>query len=220
MSVEESANKPTAPRDTSHYPTPVNVLVREWPVVKGAPVSFLVCLIVCGALIWLVIDRFYSAELRAKDATIQTLSLRPESTKEIEGIRAEIKVLRENEAGRLAVEWPPLSTEKAKAWVATLAPFKLKAITVYWNHTEGAQFYASLVDAFKAIDCKVLAAGGSSDPGGFSISAYREDPAGPALLKLLNDSGYRTTLEFMQVGNLAEAEARGERISIFLGPRI
>ncbi len=211
-------------KDSSHYPAPLNVIAREWSAIKSSPFSFIVCIIVVGILIWWSLDRLYTAELRAKDATIQTLSLRPESVpvqaQEIERLRSEMKLLRENETRRLVTEWPPLSDEQSRNWVKELSPYKIEAITIYWSHGEGQQFYAGLVSTFKAMNCKVIPAGGSCDPGGFEIHVSPDDPAGPVLLKLFNDGGYKANLTF-RAEKMAEIKARGEsRISIFLGPKI
>ena len=50
------ANKPINKKgdpqaaDVDHYPEPIKVLVREWHAIKAAPISFILCLIVVGAV--------------------------------------------------------------------------------------------------------------------------------------------------------------------------
>ncbi len=206
-----------------HYPEPIKILVREWHVIKGAPISFALCLIIIGVTIWLVIDRLYSSEIRAKDATIQTLSLRPESSasqaQEMQRLQIEIKALQNKESCRNATEWQSLSDEQIEIWREALAPYRLESISLFWTHAEGSQFYASLARVLKDSGCKLTHESGSSGSNEFIVYAPADDPVGKVILGLLNQSGYKTSMVKQDIDWKQWRKDGNSQITIFLGTK-
>lgn len=228
--TNKTTNKKGDPQivDVDHYPDGFKFIAREWHVIKGAPAAFVLCLIVVGAVIWFVIDRLYDAELRAKDATIETLSLRPESnksqTKETQRLRAEIKALQDKESYRIVTEWQPLSDEQIEVWRKALAPHKIESVSLFWTHAEGSQFYASVSRALKDSGCKVTHESGSSgsrEPGSseFIVYASPDDPVGEVVLSLLNQSGYKAKMNKEVIDWKQWRKDGNSQITIFVGAK-
>lgn len=214
--------------DVDHYPAPIKLLVREWHAIKGEPISFVLCLIIVAGTVWIVVDKLYSAELRAKDATIQTLSLRPESTpsqtREMERLQAELKALQDKESYRVATEWQPLSDEQIEVWRKALAPHKIESVAMFWTHSEGSQFYASVSRALKDSGCKMTHESGSSgsrESGSseFVVFASPDDPAGEAVLRLLNQSGYKAKMNKEAIDWKQWRKDGNSQITVFLGAK-
>jgi hypothetical protein len=99
------------------WPWPLSILRKEWPIVKGAPVSFMLGVVVCGILLslgayWLV-DRFYGAEIRAQTATIKTVeSERDSYRKQLEdagvfpsSLKKRVLILA-TQLDRFTTQWP------------------------------------------------------------------------------------------------------------------
>src|SRR5690606_21071811 len=187
----------TSNNEESHtsYPFPVNIVMREWPKVRAAPWSFAACLVagvVLGALV--VYSLFQSFVIPGKDATIQQLSLRPESIpahqeaqqKEIQALRAEINELIGRDAARLANAWPPLSEAQITTWAKALEAHGIKSFTVYWDQSvDAVEFYRSLRKVGEKVGFQVLPGSGSIESPMIYVGTTPKHPAGPALLKLL-----------------------------------
>src|SRR5438067_8727206 len=72
---------------------------KEWPVVRGAPVSFVICSLLCSAVAasatyWFV-DHLYGGTINQKDATLRMIEEeRDRSNRENEKLLKQIEALR------------------------------------------------------------------------------------------------------------------------------
>lgn len=186
--------------DHSSHPWPLNVFVKEWPVVVKAPRSFTLCvlavsLILCFGAYWLI-NNFYDAELKAKNATIETLSLRPESIpaqeQEINLLKSELTSIQD----QMPKKWTALTKDQIALWAKTLGSQHIQSMIVYWDGARNAeQLYSSLVDVGKISHFNVnMGVGFASDPE-VEIVTAKGEPSAHILADLFKSINNRVKLE-------------------------
>lgn len=144
---------------------------KAWPVVRQAPVPFAICTLIAAgvfacAVYWYEQNR-YEAVLAGKDATIQFLSLRPESIpaqeQEIIDLKAKVAEAEARDASLTAKlqsmqqandkrEWPGLTEAQIDAWVEALRPLHIHLLTVYIDYPD---FGSDLLRSFRTISKKL-----------------------------------------------------------------
>lgn len=201
------------------------VFLKEWPIVKKAKWSFAVCVLiatcVAAVAVYWVVDRVYSAEIKGKDATIQTLSLRPESLpiqqQEIIDLRAQIAFLRAN-------EWPPLSSDLIQRIARAIHGERVKSFTVYWQPgINAARFYASLQELANAEGIVVSSGGGNADLNQIVISSFTgpegRQTAATAIVEILKEAKYPVALDLIDHSQHKPSPQDVGNIGFFMGEK-
>jgi len=172
----------------SQHPVIEKLFGKEWHVVKGAPLSFVLSVAVVSVAIWYAIDYLYSAQIRAKDATIQTLSLRPESVPaqeaEVRKLKAEVEQLKSEKSSKIAKTWRPLSESEIQAWARELAPFKGRYVAVQVSDSNSEDFGRTLYRVFSDAKWENVSFGMNYWKPGISVLANSKEPALPKLKEL------------------------------------
>lgn len=201
MAIEE---RKQVPKVDEHSQNPVTSFLLNYGQIKKVWPQFVACCLAIGILEWFILGQIYSGEIRAKDATIQTLSLRPESMPNQDQ------------------EWAPLTESQISEWVTTLEGSGLKTLVVYWGPEVGARrFFLSLKQVGKRLRIDVKAGLGNADGPEIEIVAPDNEPARPAVeqlfKKLLSGTGY--PIKTVHFQNPTKQPPAGE-VSVFIGEKI
>ena len=225
--VPETSNPPmsaSAPKNpTPEPPTASGIhpiadfFRKEWGTVKNAPFFFTMCVLVgAGAAYWLV-DHLYSAELRAKDATIQTLSLRPESIpaqeQEIAFLKSQLEILQSQTPKR----YVKFTDTQIETWVKALEPFHLKTMVLLWSSVNGEQILMSLVEVGKRGKFQVGTGTGYATDQEIEIVTAKGEPAAQTLVSLFKTINNRVKLE--EGGNADVPAPQLGTVLVFLGEK-
>jgi hypothetical protein len=217
---------PAAAAEEFHtsYPFPINIAVREWPKVRSAPWSFFACTVagvVLGAFAVYALYQLFV--IPGKDATIQQLSLRPESLPaqqeaqrmEIQALRAELKEKTARNSARLAGAWPPLSDAQIEVWTKALQNRGIKSFTVYWGQSvDAVEFYRSLRKVGEQAGFEVLPGSGNADRPVIQVGTVPKHPAGPILLKLFAEYAPKYPLKLEEYPHEKEGN-----VDLFIGEK-
>jgi hypothetical protein len=162
--------------------------LKESRVVRGAPISFIVCMLIMLGIAIPVINWFvttiYAARDLAKDATIQSLAQE----------RDHYKTQAEQPPPPLADAWPALTDKQIDEWAAALAPFKIKRIWVIWGQeTNATAFFRSMEKVAKKIKVEIMSNGGNA--GERDILLYAEEDVANTVLGLLHDANLPAKIE-------------------------
>jgi hypothetical protein len=212
--IDEPAPPQTeANQDTSIYPV-ADYFIKEWGNARKSPFFFIMSVIL-GAMItyWL----FAIFILPGKDATIQQLSLRPESVpaqeQEIILLKSELASIQD----QMPKKWTQLTKDQISLWVKTLSSQHIQLMIVYWGSGTNAEpLFLSLVDVGKMAHFNVIAGVGFASEPEIEIVTAKGEPSARILADLFKSINGQVKLE---EGNAPIETPPLGTIDVFIGEK-